>query len=474
MNAAEPMDPPAFKPDVHIEPSEGVPVGSKFLNMSDGAQAVRGRLEVRCAAGSIVADRQVTVRSQGVWLNCNDGFILDEELAGVIEEPLGDNRGFIESREQKCVCVILYGEPSSSLFPTSEQESSPRMQMDRGKVEVEEARQTRTRRASILTTDVERNEYEVMRTVLRNWCGSCAKGRAKHSHGCPTSEPSGLLAVKDCRVSSRSMTKSSPTVLVLLRRTHGAQRDCQMVREATEPHAVDCVRVRLDAWRLSEVLFKGDSGSAAQVLVDEMQVERSEEAVVEESPKCLHQSGSEAEDTVQRVESPTQTCARVLREELGSKVVNNSIASSRPDRQVVPSQSEKRDDGHSTRSRVKGKECDGPLAQVGETMGFKSACCEVAELESRWVTRACLDRTGEKGEDVVGATARVEFFQPLRRPAKDDQWQRDGFTMLMSVPGTQEDQQGSRWQETEGSMSQNPSSKTRRQAARCIWRLHCE
>ena len=36
-----------------------------------------------------------------------------------------------------------------------------------------------------------------------------------------------------------------------------------------------------------EVLFKGDSGSAAQALVDEMQLERSEEAVVEESPKCL-------------------------------------------------------------------------------------------------------------------------------------------------------------------------------------------
>ena len=83
---------------------------------------------------------------------------------------------------------------------------------------------------------------------------------------------------------------------------------------------------------------------------------------------------------------------------------------------------------------MKGKECDGPLAQVGETMGFKVARCEVAELESRRVTRACLDRTGEKGEDVVGATAGVEFFQPLRRPAKDDQWQRSGSTMLMSVP----------------------------------------
>ena len=81
-----------------------------------------------------------------------------------------------------------------------------------------------------------------MRTVLRNWCGSCLKGRAKHSDVCPTREPPGLLAVRDCRVSSRSMSESSPSVLVLSWRTHGAERDCQVVREATEPHAVDCVR----------------------------------------------------------------------------------------------------------------------------------------------------------------------------------------------------------------------------------------
>ena len=55
--------------------------------------------------------------------------------------------------------------------------------MDRGEDEVEEARQTRVRKASILTTDKERNEHAVMRTVLRNWCDSCLKGRAKHSRG---------------------------------------------------------------------------------------------------------------------------------------------------------------------------------------------------------------------------------------------------------------------------------------------------
>ena len=77
-------------------------------------------------------------------------------------------------------------------------------------------------------------------------------------------------------------------------------------REATEPLAVACERVHLDACGLSEVLFKGNSESAAQALVDEMEVERRVEAEVEESPKCLYQSSSEDEDTVQRIESPIQ------------------------------------------------------------------------------------------------------------------------------------------------------------------------
>ena len=94
------------------------------------------------------------------------------------------------------------------------------------------------------------------------------------------------------------------------------------VRERTceTLHAVDYVELCFDAWALGGVLFKGDFGSSAQVLIDEMQVERSEEAVVEESPMCLYQSGSEAEDTVQRIESLTRTRTRVLREKLGRKV----------------------------------------------------------------------------------------------------------------------------------------------------------
>ena len=102
-----------------------------------------------------------------MWLNRNDEFVVDGELASVTEELLGDNRRFIESRDQKHVYAAC--------CPTSEQESSPRMQMDRGIVEIEEARQTRERRASVLTTDKEKDEYEVMRTVLRSWCNSCVR-----------------------------------------------------------------------------------------------------------------------------------------------------------------------------------------------------------------------------------------------------------------------------------------------------------
>ena len=93
VGAVEQVDPPAFKFDVQVEPSEEVPVGSTFLKMSGGAQAVGGRLGVGCVTGSVVADGQVTARDQGVWLNRNDEFVLDGQLASVTEELLGDNRG---------------------------------------------------------------------------------------------------------------------------------------------------------------------------------------------------------------------------------------------------------------------------------------------------------------------------------------------------------------------------------------------
>ena len=65
VSAAKQVDPSAFKPDVQIELSEEVPVGSKFLYGSDGAQAVGGRLRERCVAGSIIAGGQVDGQKSG-------------------------------------------------------------------------------------------------------------------------------------------------------------------------------------------------------------------------------------------------------------------------------------------------------------------------------------------------------------------------------------------------------------------------
>ena len=172
----------------------------------------------------MLIDGQAVARGQRVWLSCDDGFILDGESASMAEESLGDNREFSESRDQKRAWVVCY-----------------RKNHDKGEDEVEEARETRERRASVLTTDKEKDEYEVMRTVLRNWCNSCVRGRAKHSHRCPTSDPSRSLMAKDCRVSIRNVNENSPTVLVLFERTHGVERECQVSHEATEPHACEYI-----------------------------------------------------------------------------------------------------------------------------------------------------------------------------------------------------------------------------------------
>ena len=162
-------------------------------------------LGVKFVAGLIIAVRLVTKGSGS--MTGNDEFIL-ETIAGPLNRETSD--------------------VFSLSITTCEQESRSRMRTDRGEVAVEEARQQRVRRVS-----TERNEYEVIRAVLRNWCDSCVKRRAKHSHGCPISQLSEPLAVRDCGFSSHSMKVNSPTVLVLLRRIHGAEARPRMPRKGS-------------------------------------------------------------------------------------------------------------------------------------------------------------------------------------------------------------------------------------------------
>ena len=281
---------------------------------------------------------------------------------------------------------------------------------------------------------LESGEYEVMHTVLRNWCNTYVEGCERDPRRCPARESLVSLAARDYGFPSRNVNESLATVLVLLERTHGAKAAYHVVRQTTMPHAVDCAQVCPNGWGSSEVVFQGVSESATQASVNAMKVERSKKAMLEESPKCLHQLSGEAENAARRIESPEQACACLLQEYSGRKVVSEGIAPSRPDWQVVPSQSEKRDDGHSVRSRARGKRCDGPLAQDGGTTGCKVVRRGMAELEPRWATKACLDCTGERDEVIVGAATGVEFSQSLRNHARDDQRQRDVFTAFVDVP----------------------------------------
>ena len=82
----------------------------------------------------------------------------------------------------------------------------------------------------------------------------------------------------------------------------------------------------------------------------------------------------------------------------------------------------KRDDGRSAWSRLRGKECDSPLAQVGETVDFKIVCGEMAKLEPRWATGTFLGRMDESDEVIVGTAVGVEFARSFRRRTKDGQW----------------------------------------------------
>ena len=94
--------------------------------------------------------------------------------------------------------------------------------------------------------------------------------------------------------------------------------------------------------------------------------------MVEKSPKYSRQSNGAVESAVRGIQSPTRTyvCVCVLQENLAYKVDSKSI--------VLPwlvghaayvlSRFVECDDGLSAWSRLRGKEGDSPLAQVGETV----------------------------------------------------------------------------------------------------------
>ena len=107
------------------------------------------------------------------------------------------------------------------------------------------------------------------------------------------------------------------TILVLIRRLHGAVGACQVLRKGSEPHAIDCVLAFLDTWGLGQVLLKADNEPAIQALVDAVRIKRDERTKVAKSPKYSHQSNGAVENAVRRIESFTRTCVCVLQEKLG-------------------------------------------------------------------------------------------------------------------------------------------------------------
>ena len=142
-----------------------------------------------------------------------------------------------------------------------------------------------------------------------------------------------------------------------------------MLRKGPEPCAIDGVLAYLDTWGLREVLLKADNESAVQAIVDAVRVKRAERTMVEKIPKYSHQSNGAVENAVRRIESLTRTYVCVLQEKVGYKVDSKSIVLPWLVRHAayVLSRFVKREGGRSAWACLRSKECDSPLAQVGET-----------------------------------------------------------------------------------------------------------
>ena len=426
--AARPLCPSTCRPDVQIEPpkeialhqADGLRVAhirSKFLCV--GTQKIEGRSDVMNVTKAIDAAGQVTDKGQCLCLH-HDRNSFSTKSANKFDRLLEGKRGFIELNMQKGVFVIP-------------KESNQGGQMDKREHEIEKERQAKVKSSPVLRSEKEREEH----ATFRSWCEGCVAGRAtEDSHKRSASESLVLSVAMDYGFHGRDTDTDPATILVLVQRLHRAVGACQVLRKGPEPYAFDCVLAYFDTWSSGEVLLKADNESAIQALVDAVRSKRDGRTMVEKSAKYSHQSDGAAENGVRRTESLTTTYLYVLQEKLGYTVDSKGIVLPWLVRHAahVLSRFVKRDDGHSAWARLGGKECESPLAQIGETVDFKIVRIEMAELEPRWATGTFWDLQTRVTRSSWEKGAAIELAPTFRRRTKDKQWQRHAFTTFMGVP----------------------------------------
>ena len=233
----------AFRPDVQVEPSEGVPDNSEFITSVD-TRKVESEFAVRNVQAMIVDDGQQADKGRKTRLNDVDGLVRGVKSAGRIERLLRNKRSFGELWNQKDECQIPCDKQLCS-FPTmSEQESGQTRQMDRGEIEVEEERLVRTKCTPVLPTDSEKHESKSTHVVSRSQCRTEDSRKHLIESSLPrTTMDDGFLA--------RSTDADLVTNTMLIQKPHNVAEAHQVSHEAPEPHAVNCALEDLDANGLS-------------------------------------------------------------------------------------------------------------------------------------------------------------------------------------------------------------------------------
>ena len=279
----------------------------------------------------------------------------------------------------------------------------------------------RMKRVPVLPTDKEKDENENMHVAIRSQADS--HKRSMNESWCS------LAHVTDADL---------VTTPVLMQKLHSAVVTRQVSHEGPEPRAVNCVLENLDTCGLGEVLLMGDAGSAIQTLVDP----RGERMMAEKSSECSHQSSGARENAVQKFESSAKTNDCVLPERFGCQVNSEGIPPPWVVGRVahVLSQSEKRDDDHNVRVRLRMRECRGVLTQAGGAVDPGTVCGKMAKLhpgrpqEPPWIaqTRTASARLrgarqASNGSETYSRNLRELAWKPITRRGKE-------YTSKFSIP----------------------------------------
>ena len=308
--------------------------------------------------------------------------------------------------------------------------------------EEEEAREPRVLRDPGAPTEAEVERHNMTHMPFRSWCPACVEGKARDKHH-QKSEDQGEKGIPEivfdyCFLGS----EDEETIAIQVAR----DRRTRMIFAHVVPkkgfsHEHGAAEMIKDIVKLgyNEIILKCDGEPALKTIQEEVQKQRPEKTILENSPVGDSRANGAAERAVQALAEQVRVLRRGLEQRLGLRLsgkhpVTAWLVEHAAD---VLSKYQVGDDGKTGYERWKGKPYRGEEIEFGEKIHYREnikARPKQNKLEVRWGEGYYMGRWWRTGEAVVGTAAGILRAGTVRRVGAHRRWDREGLEQVRGLP----------------------------------------